>query len=56
MTNNQMKKKIERSMKQIAKQRDVLREIEVDAKEVADLCDQALDDLGAAVDTLSEMV
>ncbi len=47
-------RKIKHHQKAIAKHRDALRELIADAEEVAETCDEAIDHLEGAVNTLSQ--
>ena len=53
-TNKSMFARIERAKKAIAKQRDELRSIIEDAETIAESCDEALEALESATDTLSQ--
>ena len=56
MTNLQMKKQLEKHMKDLAKTRDALREIAEEASEMDDIISEAMDSLEYACDRLSEIV
>lgn len=54
MINKQLLKKIEQSKLQIAKERDLLRELIDEANGIYDHCESAIEDLERAADTLSQ--
>ena len=53
---NRLMKQLEAKKAQLAKLRDALREIEFDAASHADRCDDAIESLRDAIDTLSELL
>ncbi len=53
-TVNTLNKQIEACKKNIAKERDKLRDLISDAQTIADNCDEAIDDLERAADCLSQ--
>ena len=59
MTNQKIKsviRKLEAVKKRLAKDRDLFREVESEASELGDQCQEACDDITRAIDTLSQQV
>lgn len=51
-----LKKQIEASKRRIAKERDLLRDYISEVEEIAENCDEAVDDLERAADALSDLL
>jgi hypothetical protein len=54
MTKKSLQREITAAMKRIASERDKLRDLIADAEGIAECCDNAIDSLTMAADTLSE--
>ena len=56
MTFKQLLKRIEATKKRVTNQRDALRELIDEATGIADSCDEAIDSLESAADSLSQFL